>query len=444
MESLSRLSPMSRRQFAGGAALIGLGATLGGLPSGAGAANAAAKVSDWPNLRRVTSDYVNSHKVANMLAVIGMGQGDPVVVGSGRDTMGGDRKADLDSLYRIYSMTKPITGLAVMSLIEDGKLRLDQPVAEILPKFANMRVQKIYDGSIGPENLEPVARPITIRHLLTHTGGIGYSIVQQGPLSAAMEAAGVVSGQVSRIPMEGFMRGTPVGSLELFADRLADMPLVYQPGTKFSYSASLDLLGRVIEVVSGVSFDRFLHQRIFEPCGMKSTWFRVPQDQVERLTTNYGVVEGMLLPLDPGVSSIFLDKPAFPFGGSGLVSSPRDYDRFLKMVAGGGVLDRRRVLSAEAVRVGTSNLLTDNSVGKGTMIEGYGHGAGARVGWAGGPRAFVGAGAAGTVAFVDPDSGLRCGLFTQFMPSSAYPLFADFENAATADLALAQGAGAGT
>lgn len=441
MESLSRLSMMSRRQFAGGA-LIGLGAAVGGFPL-ADPADATAKIGEWSNIRRVTSDYVNAHRVANMLAVIGRGAGDPVVVGSGRDTMGDDRKSDIDSLYRIYSMTKPITGLAVMSLIEDGKLRLDQPVAEVLPKFANMQVQKVYDGLIDPDNLEPAERPITIRHLLTHTGGIGYSIVQQGPLKAKMEEAGVISGQISRIPMDGFVRGTPVGSLELFADRLADMPLVYQPGKKFSYSASLDLLGRVIEVVSGIPFDSFLHRRIFEPCGMNSTWFRVPQGEVERLTTNYGVANGMLLPLDPGVSSIYLDEPAFPFGGSGLVSSPRDYDRFLKMIAGGGVIEGRRVLGAQAVSVGISNLLTDNSVGKGTMIEGFGHGAGARVGWAGGPRAFVGAGAAGTAAFVDPDSGLRCGLFTQFMPSSAYPLFADFEQAAKADLAaLGQGAGA--
>jgi len=440
MESPLSLPPLNRRDFMRGGALLGAGAALGGSPLLAALARAS-EAEQWPNISRLAADYVSSHKVANVLGVAGRGSGDPLLLGGGRDTMGGARKSDLDSLYRIYSMTKPVTGMAVMILIEEGRLRLDQPVAEILPKYADMQVQKVYDGSILPENLEPAERPITIRHLLTHTGGIGYSIVQQGPISEAMEVAGVISGQISRIPMEGFMRGTPVRSLELFADRLAEIPLVYQPGTRFSYSASLDLLGRVIEVVSGQPFDRFLHDRIFEPCGMTSTWFRVPPGEVSRLTTNYAVVEGTLLPLDPAIASIYLDEPAFPFGGSGLVSSPRDYDRFLRMIGGFGSIDGRRVIGEAAVRLGTSNLLQDPAVGQGTMIDGYGHGAGARVGWAGGEHAFVGAGAAGTAAFVDMDSGLRCGLYTQFMPGTAYPLFGEFEQAAKLDIEQQKGRG---
>ena len=153
-------------------------------------------------------------------------------------------KADIDSLYRIYSMTKPITGMAVMMLIDEGKLGLDQPLAEMLPKFAEMKVQKEFDGGIAPDDLEPAQRPITIRHLLTHTAGLGYSIVQKGPIKDAYEAAGLVPGQVTRLPMlkELFDQAEPLGSLEAFADGLAEMPLVAQPGTRWSYSVSIDLL----------------------------------------------------------------------------------------------------------------------------------------------------------------------------------------------------------
>lgn len=430
------LPMISRRALFRSGAMLGAGAVLSSMPLFAGLvrAHGAHGPAAWPNVQKLAQDYVGAHKVANMVAMIGQGDAASLLVGAGRDTMGGARLSDADSLYRIYSMTKPITGMAAMILIDEGKLRLDQPLAETLPKFANMQVQKQYDGSIGPENLEPAARPITIRHLLTHTAGLGYSIIQQGPIKAAMEQAGVIPGQISRIPMTGFFRGDPVRSLALFADRLAELPLVYQPGTKWSYSVGLDLMGRVIEVASGQSFDSFLKDRIFDPCGMTSTWFRVPDSQKDRLTTSYAVLEGTLLPLDPGSASIYLDEPAFPFGGAGLVSSPRDYDRFLKMIGGYGAIEGKRVMAQAAVRLGTSDLLPDPSVVQGTSVEGYGFGAGGRIGWAGGKTAYGWAGAAGTVGFVDLASGLRGGLFTQYMPAAAYPVYGEFEKAVAADL----------
>lgn len=427
---------LSRRALVKGGALLGLGAGLAGVPVAGFAAGAG---EPWPNLRAMARRYVESHKVANMLSFMGQGEAAPQLVAQGRDMMGGRRKADADSLYRLYSMTKPITGMAVMILIDEGRLALDQPLAEILPAFADVKVQKIYDGPVSEDNLEPLARPITIRHLLTHTAGLGYSVVQQGPVKALMEERGVISGQVSRIPMEGFTRGEPVRSLALFADRLAEIPLVHQPGTRWSYSCGLDLLGRVIELASGETFDRFLKDRIFDRCGMASTWFRVPASEADRLTTCYAVVNGEVLPLDPGVSSIYLDEPAFPFGGSGLVGSPRDYDRFLRMLAGYGRIEGRRVMSEASVRMGTSNLLPSADVTKGTSVAGYGFGAGGRVGWAGGTSAFGWAGAAGTVGFVDMASGLRGGIYTQYMPSTAYPVYAEFEKAVESDLAARKG-----
>lgn len=436
MESAVNHPEFSRRALLRGGAVLGIGAGLGaGLGGWPISAFGAARAEQWPNLRAMAAHYVESHKVANMLAYLGQGDAAPQLVGEGRDMAGGPRRSDADSLYRLYSMTKPITGMAVMILIDEGRLKLDQPLAEILPKFADVKVQRVYDGPVSADNLEPLARPITIRHLLTHTGGLGYSIVQQGPVKALMEERGVISGQISRIPMEGFVRGKPVESLALFADRLAEVPLVYQPGTRWSYSCGLDLLGRVVELASGETFDQFLKDNIFDPCGMESTWFQVPESEAGRLTTSYAVVDGHVLPLDPGQSSIFLDAPAFPFGGSGLVGSPRDYDRFLRMLAGYGVIGGKRVMSEAAVRMGTSDLLPGPEVTKGTSVAGYGFGAGGRVGWAGGASAFGWAGAAGTVGFVDMASGQRGGLYTQYMPSTAYPVYAEFEKAVESDLA---------
>ena len=221
-----------------------------------------------------------------------------------------------------------------------------------------------------------------------------------------------------------------------FADRLAKLPLVLQPGTKWSYSVGLDLLGRVIEVASGMAFDEFLRTQIFEPAGMTSTFFTVPESDVARFTTNYGIMNNTPLPMDPARASIYLDEPPFPFGGAGLVSSARDYDRFLTMLLGYGMIDGKRVMGELAVRVGTSNLLPATATTEGTWVEGQGFGAGGRVT----DGAYGWGGAAGTVAFVNFKAGLRATLMTQYMPSEAYPIHTGFPAAVGKDLAAMQAA----
>ena len=196
----------------------------------------------------------------------------------------------------------------------------------------------------------------------------------------------------------------------------------------------LDLLGRVIEVASGLSFDEFLRRRLFEPCGMTSTWFQVPRTEARRLTTNYGAMGPNLFPIDKGEDSIFLDKPAFPFGGSGLVSSPRDYDRFLTMLANFGKSGQTRVMSELAVRVGTGGLLPDGVAGPTMMGPASQFGAGGRVGL-GPERGIYGwAGAAGTVGTVDMRGGVRSSIFVQFMPPSNSPLLSEYQRALQADV----------
>lgn len=390
----------------------------------------------WPGITATVEDYVATGKVANMIATFGWGQQAPSAIARGTLELGGAAKADMDSLYRIYSMTKPVTGICAMMLVEDGVLGLDQPIAELLPAFAEMKVQKVYDGPITEDNLEPALRPITVRHLLTHTAGLGYTIIQKGPIKTAMEDTGVIAGQVSRIPIPGLGRGKPAGSLEAFADALARLPLVLQPGTKWSYSVGLDLLGRVIEVAEGKPFDQVLKERVLGPCGMDSTWFAVPGSEVGRLTTNYGILGGVPLPMDPAASSIYLDTPPFPMGGAGLVSSPRDYDRFLAMLLGYGKLDGKRVMSETAVRVATGNILPKGASVEGTWMQGQGFGAGGRVT----DDAFGWGGAAGTAAFVKfGGGGLRAQLFTQYMPSEAYSIQNKFPELVAADLAAMGG-----
>jgi CubicO group peptidase (beta-lactamase class C family) len=423
---------MSRRALLRSGAWLTAGATLAGNPFG-GMALARDPSAAWPAVTALIEKYAGTRKVANMVAALGWGDRAAQVIAQGTLAIGGEAKAGVDSLYRIYSMTKPITGMAAMILIDEGRIGLDQPLAEVLPAYASMMVQKTYDGSVT--DLVPAERPITMRMLLTHTAGLGYGIVQKGPIQKLYEEHGLIPGQVSRLPIPGLSSAKPVHGLDVFADRLAMAPLVLQPGSRWSYSVGLDLMGRVIEVASGQKFDAFLKDRIFDPAGMTSTWFTVPDSEVGRLTTNYGIFNGTPLPMDPAASSIYLDTPPFPMGGAGLVSSPRDYDRFLEMLLGLGVIEGKRVMSEAAVRIGTSNLLPETASTRGTWVEGQGFGAGGRVN----DGAYGWGGAAGTVAFVSHKTGLRATMMTQYMPSDAYPLHEAFPEAVLTDLAAMKG-----
>jgi CubicO group peptidase (beta-lactamase class C family) len=420
---------LSRRALLRGGALLAAGGALSGLPFGR-ALLAHDVAEDWPNLAALSKKYVDGRKVANLFMTFGWGQEDHAhTVGGGTLSLAGSTPVDENSLYRIYSMSKPITGMAAMILIDEGKLGLDQPLHEILPAFRDMQVLRRPDGPL--DETDPAIRPITIRQLLTHTAGLGYQITSKGPQLEAYNAAGLIGALVSKMPIPGFPPVTPAPSLAVFADRLAEIPLMYQPATKWSYSCSLDLLGRVIEVASGMPFEAFLKQRLFDPCGMASTWFEVPKSEVTRLTDNYGILAGNSFPLDPAANSVFLGPVTLPCGGGGLVSSPKDYDRFLRMLLGYGTIDRKFVMSEEAVRTGISNLIPATVDVKGTWLENSGHGAGGQAkgstfGWGG---------AAGTLAGVDFDLKLRSGMWTQYMPGEALKIGEEYQTALEADLA---------
>jgi CubicO group peptidase (beta-lactamase class C family) len=426
---------IARRELFRLGALAGLGAAF--MPRLAWAAD---QPELSPHVAAVIERWVGPGKFPGMVAALGLPGREPQFISRGTDSFTDPDMQGPDSLYRIYSMTKPITGMAAMILVNQGKLGLDQPVADILPKFAHMQVQKTYDGSIT--DLEPAKNPITIRNLVTHTSGLSYSIIQRGAIKTLLEENGVIAGQISRAAIPGLSRGKPVNGLANFADALARMPLVYQPGTHWSYSVGLDLMGRVIEVVSGMPFDAFLKERLFDPIGMTSTFFQVPANQAKRLTTNFGASGTLLVPVDPGDTSVYLDKPPFPFGGAGLVSSPRDYDRFLLMLANHGTIGGRRVMSDAAVRMGTGNLLPAGVAGPAMMGPVSNFGAGGRVGIGAEEGIYGWAGAAGTVGTVDMKRGIRSGIYVQFMPPNANSLLGDYQQALHADvMALAEKAG---
>jgi CubicO group peptidase (beta-lactamase class C family) len=418
-----------RGLLAWGGRLAGAGAVGAFLP-GMAWAQAAEK---YPTIKAEFDGYVSSGKLPGVLATIGRTSGLPDVIAVGTQGLGEKTPVNIDTLWRVYSMTKPITGIAAMILVGEGKMKLDQPISEFLAEFANMTVLTDPEKSM---DAVPAKNQITVRHLLTHTAGLGYSIITKGPLLQAYLDNGITPGIVSRFPIPGQPTSTPTPDLKTFSERLAKLPLVAEPGTKWSYSISLDLLGRVIEVASGMDFEAFLKTRIFEPLKMNSSYFQVPKSETPRLVSNYAPVNGILFPIDPAATSIYLDKPAFAFGGAGVVCSARDYDRFLNMLANYGELDGVRIMSPKTAALAMSDLLPPAVSTDGTYADGAGFGAGGRVGKGANEGVYGWGGAAGTVAFVDPKRKLRAVCMAQYMPSNAYPFHENFAKWVLKDLGL--------
>jgi CubicO group peptidase (beta-lactamase class C family) len=414
----------SRRSFL---SMAGLGAVATMLPTPAWSFLA----REYPTLKQNIEAYVTGKKASGIVATVGKGTEAADVIKMGTLAFDSQTPVDMDSLFRVYSMTKPVTGMAAMILIGEGKMKLDQPIADFIPEFANMTVLTDPANSM---DAVPAKTQITVRHLLTHTAGLGYSIITKGPLLKAYMANGITPGAVSRMQMPGFEPGAPTPDLKTFAERVAKLPLIAEPGTKWSYSISLDLLGRVIEVASGMDFEQFLQTKLFAPLKMNSTYFQVPASEVKRFATNYAVFNGALIPIDPAATSVYLDKPAFAFGGAGLVCSTHDYDRFQMMLLNGGNLDGAEVMSPETAKLGMSNLLPAGTDTSGTWVAGQHFGAGGRVGTGAMEGIFGWAGAAGTTGFVNTVQQIRTTGMIQYMPSNAQDFQDNFGKWVIADL----------
>jgi CubicO group peptidase (beta-lactamase class C family) len=385
----------------------------------------AASRSTLASTQALFDRYVAEKKMPGIVGAFGVGDVPTVFVSAG--TISDDPGAPAagpDTLWRIYSMTKPITGMAAMLLVEDGRLNLDDPLSKYFPAFKTMRVLKSPDTSLDSE---PARREITIRMLLTHTAGLGYNISAKGPILKEYERLGLLPGQFN-LPTEAVAGARP-RTLQGFAEAVAKAPLIYQPGTRWHYSIGLDVIGAVVEKASGMPFDAFVQARILNPLRMTSTFWQVPTADVGRFASNYMILGGTRVPFDPARTSIYLRKPAFPYGGAGLVSSARDYDRFLHMLQNQGTLDGVMVMKPETARLAMSNLLPAGvTFDGGTALAGMdvGFGAGGFVtlsdSAAAGRGTYGWDGAANTFAFVDPNGKVRGTVMVNYMPYGVYPL----------------------
>ncbi|GGW71782.1 serine hydrolase [Streptomyces lucensis JCM 4490] len=251
-----------------------------------------------------------------------------------------------DTLWRIYSMTKPVTAVAVLMLTEEGRLSLDDPLDRFLPAFAGPRV---YEGGAGADvRTRPASGPILIRHLLTHTAGLTFGFYHQHPVDALYRQAGLEYS----VP--------PGAGLAETVETYARMPLQFDPGTRWNYSVASNVLGRVVEVVSGRPLDAFFAERILGPLGMSDTGFHVDPEQAHRLAELYGETEAGGIEPVPGLP--VRGRPRFLSGSGGLVSSAHDFHRFMELLRRGGELDGTRLLSASAVALMTRNQLPGNAI----------------------------------------------------------------------------------
>ena len=395
---------------------------------------ASAATSKDTHVTALLEEYVTRKKVAGVVAVVGT-RGGPRFFSSGHIAYGGGAaSAGPDSLWRIYSMTKMVTGAAAMLLIESGELALDMPVAEIFPTFGSSEVLDRFPGSSQTHRAKS---PITIRHLMTHTSGLVGSLVPEPPLSTVYVDRKL---NVSRVSLEVDARVQHQTSLLAFSAAAGTVPLAFDPGTRWSYGISSDVLGGVVERVAGIPFEKFLQQRIFDPLRMSDTGFSVSATDLARFATNYEVSSTGLEVVDAPPQSIFAKPPPFPFPSSGLVSSAHDFARFTGMMLGEGTLEGTRVLAPQTARLMMSNLLpagvTENGQGWGAggQVMLTSSGAATALGKTSGTYGW--AGSSGTVAWIDRANGLYAVLMAQYQPSDAYGLQSDFTRAIFADASV--------
>lgn len=336
------------------------------------------------------------------------------------------RPVKADDIWRIYSMSKPITSVAAMTLFEEGLFQLDDPVARFLPEFADMQLW--IDGEGDAMQTEPVGDAMQIWHLMSHTAGLVYGRRDDSPVGLASRAAGVE-----------FSGSKNTATLADMTERCAQMPLRWRPGSRWEYSVATDVLGRLVEVVAGKPLDVVLRERIFEPLGMSDTYFQLPADKADRLTALYQLeADGARTLADPGSAKSSWVKPVTLFsGGGGLVSTAADYFKFSDMLRRNGEFEGARILGRKTAEYMMRNHLPGNAdlttmgspVFSETSYDGIGFSLGGSVVVdAAEAKAlcsegeFAWGGAASTGFWVDRAEGIVAVFMTQLLPSSSYPI----------------------
>jgi len=333
-----------------------------------------------------------------------------------------------DAIVRIYSMTKPITSVALMMLAEEGKIGLDDMVATHIPSWKSLRVYasgipSLVENTAGQFITTPCERPMKVVDLVTHTSGLTYGFMTRTAVDAEYRRKKV-----------GDFR-TP-GGLDAFVDQLSKIPLDFSPGTEWNYSVSIDVMGYLVQKLSGQTFGEFLRTRLFEPLGMKDTSFSVPASKLDRFASCYMPKQGGGLKLqDDAGKSTYAEPPKLESGGGGLVSTAHDYTRFCRMMLGGGSLDGVQILSPKTVQMFGLNLLPDNKLlsdmsSNATFSEAGYNGIGFSIGCGvtinpaltripGTPGEFFWGGAASTAFWIDPKEELAVVFMTQVMGTDA-------------------------
>jgi CubicO group peptidase (beta-lactamase class C family) len=389
----------------------------------------------WSRVQDVLDAHVRRRAIAGAVAALSYGDAPVTYLTAGGIALDSDRRADENSIYRMYSTTKVVTGIAAMRLIQDGKLRLDQPVAELIPEFKSLRVA--IDAKKSLES-RPARTTMTMRHLLTHTSGLAYWIPAAGSdlLPTVYRERGITPGDYGiRGVRPGY--GPQVKTLSEMLARLAELPLLADPGTVYQYSVGYDVMGLIIERVSGTSLEAYFREHIFEPLKMTSSGFQVPTNQAARLTTNYEASADGLTPVDVGESSVWLRPLSLVAGGGGLVSTARDFARFTGMLLGQGTFDGVQVLRNDIARLACSNLLpapvvSDSGFGAGMRITKVPKQGSSQPGPVG-TLSF--GGAAGCRWMVDPVRRGTMVFMTQRMPGPANgPLWNELHRAVDGDL----------
>ncbi len=376
------------------------------------------RISPW------MANYVESGKLPGCLAAVlrrgkiayldGHGMADPET----------EKPIAEDTVFRIYSMTKPIVSAAAMTFFEEGRFQLDDPVARFLPEFADTPVW--VEGEDATMRTEPVADSLKIWHLMTHTSGLVYGARNDSPVGAMCRANGI-----------DFSRRND-RSLATTVSELAKIPLRWQPGTRWEYSVATDVLGRLVEVVADQPLDEVLKERIFDPLGMAETGFQLQDGQLSRFAALFNAKDGGLeLAERPDENASAARKVTLFSGGGGLVSTMGDYLKFAEAVRRKGALGDARILGRRTVELMTMNHLPGNSdmAGMGTPVhsetsyEGIGFGLGfsvvldpatAKAACSTGEHAW--GGAASTAFWIDPVEDVVVVFMTQVLPSSSYPI----------------------
>ncbi|MDQ1049931.1 serine hydrolase [Streptomyces sp. V4I2] len=370
--------------------------------------------------------YVDEGRMPGYLVAVSRGGRVAHLTTHGRRDLAAGLPVEADTLWRIYSMTKPVTAVAALILVEEGRLSLDDPVERFVPAFAEPRVY--VSGSGADTVTRPADGPIRVRHLMTHTSGLTFAFYHAHPVDALYREAGLES---SVIPGSDLARTTEV---------YASLPLQFEPGTQWNYSVASNVLGRIIEVASGQPLDTFFAERIFGPLGMTDAGFRVTEDQALRLSELYGEADGGIEPI-PGLP--LHGRPRFLSGSGGMVASAHDVHRFMELLRRRGELDGTRLLAP-----GTVDLMTSNHLPGGADLrsfgsrpahdepgnDGVGFGLGvsvvidpARTQAPSGLGTYGWSGVATTTFWVDPSRDLTVQFMTQVRPKSSHTIFPDLK-----------------